>query len=91
MTKKIIKFPWGRAARLKKKMGKGCVPCRTSQRWLRFPARSSGYFDDGEFIEIDVMTYGESSENPRKICSLTVTREDLLQAIHAVPPPDTDA
>lgn len=91
MAKKIIKFPWGPAARLKKKMGKGCVPCMETQRWLQFPAESSGYFEEGEFIDIDVMTYSEASEGPKKICSLTVTREDLLRAVNAIPPPDANA
>jgi len=40
-------------------------------------------FGGGEFISIDVMTTGNDDKTHR-LCSLIVTREDLLRVIHAV-------
>jgi hypothetical protein len=91
MAKNIIKFPAGNARRRRKKTGKGIVPCMETERWLQFPDESSGYFEQGEFIEVAVMTYSPTKERPRKICDLLVTREDLLTAINSITPPDADA
>ncbi|MGD2126251.1 MAG: hypothetical protein PVG99_09240 [Desulfobacteraceae bacterium] len=91
MADKIIKFPVSYARRMQEKIGRGLVPCMATERWIQFPLESSGYFDEGEFIEISVMTYSHAHDKPRKICDLTVTREDLLRAISAVVPPDGHA
>lgn len=83
MEKKVIRIPINSMTRLKNKLGKGAVPCQVSDRWLKFPAESSGHFGEGEFIVLDVMTL-DKNEMQRKICELVVTREDLLSAINDV-------
>lgn len=91
MSEKVIKFPADHRRRMRKKMGKGYVPCMETERWLQFPAESSGYFDQGEFIEVSVMTCSRGTDEPRKICGLMITREDLMRALEAIAPPDADA
>lgn len=83
MEKKVVRIPINSMTRLKNKLGKGAVPCQVSERWIKFPAKSSGHFGDGEYIVLDVMTL-DKNEKQRKICELIVTREDLLSAIHGV-------
>ncbi len=83
MSDKVVKFPVTYSQRKRKEMGPGYVPCEVSGRWLQFPKESAGHFGAGEFISVDVMTYG-SKDEPKKICNLIVTRENLLRAINSV-------
>ena len=62
------------------------VPCMISGRYLEFPAQSGGHFKGGEFIPISVMTVGNDNQ-PRKICELVLTREQLLAALAACKQP----
>lgn len=80
-----IKFPTDSMKRLRNRLGKYAVPCVVSERWLQFPKKSGGHFRDGEFIQLSVMTKDQDDE-PRKLCDLVVTREDLLKAIGFVKP-----
>lgn len=83
MENTVIRIPINAMTRLKNKLGKGAVPCQVSDRWLKFPAESSGDWGEGAFIVLDVMTL-DKNEKQRKLCELVVTREDLLSAINSV-------
>ena len=83
---KIVKFPVSYSQRIRNTMGKGYVPCEVSGRWIQFPEYSGGYFTEGEYIDIAVMTL-DQNERPRKLCNLIVTREDLERALKNVKPP----
>jgi len=59
-------------------------------RFLQFDLKSS-LQADGEFISLSVMTSSEWDDgpvNPRLLCSLVVTRADLVRALAAVKPRD---
>ena len=89
MEKKIVKIPISPLTRYKNRLGKNAVPCVVSNRWLKFPVKSGGHFEDGEYISLDVMTL-DKDEKPKKICELIVTRESLLSAINGVKNKDND-
>jgi hypothetical protein len=83
---KIVRLPVSWVQRWRNKCGKRGVPCIVSGRWLEFGERGQGPYQEGEYIDMDVMT--DSGEGKvRKICSLVVTREDLVRAISNVAPP----
>jgi len=67
--------------------GPGYVPCEVSGRWLQFPEKSGGNFQIGELMEVKVMTKGDSG-NERLLCSLIITKEDLVRAINSVKTPE---
>ncbi len=90
MKNKVIKFPISRSNCHKNKMGNGYVPCMVSDRWIQFPKKSAGHFEGGEFIEISIMTHSYTKDEPRKLCDMIVTREDLLRAINAITEPDKE-
>ena len=83
MKDKIRKIPISYHTRLKNQLGKGSVPCKVSDRWLKFPSDSS-IFDDGEYIIMDVMT--TKDDKHRKICELIITKEDIIEAINRIKP-----
>jgi len=83
MDKKIVRLPIKAHQRWKNYLGQYSVPCVVSSRWLQFPKESAGRFQEGEFIHMNVMTL-DSNENPRKLCELIVTREDLMRVINLV-------
>jgi hypothetical protein len=83
MNKNVVKLPVRAYQRWKNFVGQYGVPCMVSNRWLRFPKKSGGHFQEGEYIPIDVMTL-DSNEKPGKLCELIVTREDLVRVINLV-------
>ena len=82
MSDKIKHFPRGieRRERLNRRQYK--VPCQISERWLQFPLEASP-LAGGDFMHVDVMTLG-IDENPRKICELVLTKQDLLAVLNQV-------
>ena len=86
---KVARLPIKWYTRLKNKLGKGAVPCMVSGRWLQFPAESGGFFQEREYIVMNVMTT-DVNDKDRKLCELVVTREDLLDAINSVKTPATE-
>jgi hypothetical protein len=86
---RIRRMPISWHTRLKNELGKGAVPCLVSGRWLKFPSESGGFFKEGEYIVLNVMTT-DANDKDRKLCELVVTREDLLDAINSVKAPSTE-
>jgi len=66
--------------------GDFAVPCIVSGRWLEFSQDGSTKLPEGEAITLTVMTEGESGD-PRKLCELIVTREDLISVLNLVEKP----
>jgi hypothetical protein len=52
-----------------------------SGRWMVF-GEQGDRISDGEYIHLDVMT--DQGDGGRKLCSLVVTREDVLRALSNV-------
>lgn len=75
----ITKFPINAWQRTTNKRGKRSVSCIVSERWLEFEKSSSKTLE-GEAFLIYVMTK-DKNDNPKKICTLAVTKEDLLKAL----------
>jgi hypothetical protein len=73
-------------ARWRQKHGDFAVPCIVSGRWLEFSQNGSSQIEDGEAISLSVMTDG-SSEQPRKLCELIITRGDLMRVLSLIEKP----
>jgi hypothetical protein len=82
---KVVRIPISVDRRWRNMIGPGCVPCVITGRWQRFPNHSGAYLRERECMIVEVMT--GTPDEPRKLCDLTVTREDLLRAINSVAPP----
>jgi hypothetical protein len=72
--------------RWRAKHGDFAVPCVVSGRWLEFSQRGSARMMEGEAITVAVMTEG-ADEQPRKLCELIVTREDLMRVLDLIEKP----
>lgn len=75
----LVRIPITFKQRKINEYGKGYVPCEVSERWLQFPDEIS----DERYIGVDVMTNG-SDNNPKKLCELVVSKEDLIRAINSI-------
>ena len=82
MSKKVDPLPINPYKAIQRSLGARFVPCMVSGRYLEFPLKSGGKFQGGEFIPIKLMTVGDSNQ-PRKICELVLTREQILAALQA--------
>jgi hypothetical protein len=82
-----IRFPVSPLQRVKNRRGKHGVSCMVSGRWLRFREEAERFdFGDGQrstAIFVDVMTDG-SGDEPRKICDLCITLEDLQATLSRI-------
>lgn len=78
----ITKFPNHQQRRALRNLKNGIVACQVTGRWLQFPEKASDVGGQG-FMAIDVMTPG-SGEEPRKICELVLTKEDLLAMLSKI-------
>jgi hypothetical protein len=96
VAEKIKRFRIGGFQRWRNTMGKRAVPCIVSNRWLQFPERSDrfedGEYPDGDYMFIDVMTTIASGQSQKKLCTLCISKDDLLAALAEVdreqqPPP----
>jgi hypothetical protein len=86
MTDKVIRYPF-RAEALKRENRKNRrVPCVVSERWLQFPKQIDRH-SDADYIHLDVMTKG-AGEEPRKICEVIVTKEELMSVLEELPVKD---
>ena len=65
---------------LKKTLGDFAVPCMVSERWIQFSSEGSAKLSEGEYLTLWVMTRG-ADDQPKKLCELIVTREDLQGAL----------
>jgi len=65
--------------RRRNKLGKRAVGCEVSDRWLEFPENSDAVPGLGDMMVVSVMT--NVTEGPRKLCDLTISREDLTKAL----------
>jgi hypothetical protein len=67
---------------------KRAVPCIVSNRWLQFPERSDrfedGDYPDGDYMFVDVMTTADGGQSHRKLCTLCISKADLLAAVSEV-------
>ena len=65
--------------RKRNRLGKRAVPCEVSDRWLEFPETSDSVPGLGDMVVVAVMT--NAFTGPRKLCDLTISREDLAKAL----------
>jgi hypothetical protein len=79
MKDKVTKFPITEYQRIRNMQGEFSVPCEVSERWLLF-GRTSSMLREGEFISVDIMTMTENN-NPKKLCGLFITRENLMEVL----------
>ena len=68
--------------RRRNRLGKRAVPCEISDRWLQFPETSDAVLGIGDMMVVAVMT--NAFVGPRKLCDLTISREDLAKALSNV-------
>jgi len=57
-----------------------------TERWLQFSTEGWARLHEGEYITLWVMTRG-ADDQPKKLCKLIVTREDLLAALELIEKP----
>lgn len=72
--------------RWKERHGDFAVPCIVSDRWIEFSAGGSTKLGAGDAMTIAIMTEANSAE-PRKICELIITREDLIDVLDLIEKP----
>ena len=84
MKDKVTRFPITEYQRICNLQGKFSVPCEVSERWLAFDPISSNV-QGGEFISLDIMTMNTDGQ-PKKLCGLIITRENLMEALSKVKP-----
>lgn len=88
MSDEVRQFPIGGFQRWHNTLGKRAVPCIVSNRWLHFPERSDrfedGDYPDGDYMFVSVMTTAADGQTHRKLCTLCVSKEDLLAALGEV-------
>ena len=65
--------------RRRNRLGKRAVPCEVSDRWLELPETSDAVPGMGDMMIVSVMT--NAFAGPRKLCELTISREDLVKAL----------
>jgi len=83
MTEKITPLPLGDADRRRLDRRNHTVRCEVTGRCLRFHPRAEGY-PEGTYLIVDVLEDGGDSE-PRRLCELVLSRDDLLSLIQALP------
>lgn len=88
MSDKVRRFPIGGFQRWRNALGKRAVPCIVSNRWLQFPERSDrfedGDYPDGHYVFVHVMTTAANGQTHKKLCTVCISKEDLLVALGEV-------
>ena len=88
MNDQVRRFPIGEFQRRHNALGKRAVPCIVSNRWLQFPGKSDrfedGDYPDGDYMFVDVMTTADDGQTRKKLCTLCVSKADLLAALGEV-------
>jgi len=79
---KVTRFPIKGYQRWRDRLGKRAVPCMITDRWFQFPEKSDN-LKGGHVMFVDVMTKPDG-ENVRKLCQLSISKEDLLAALKEV-------
>jgi len=84
----VRRFPVGGFQRWHNALGKRAVPCIVSNRWIQFPERSDrfedGDYPDGDYMFVNVMTTADGGQTHKKLCTLCISKEDLLAALGEV-------
>jgi hypothetical protein len=69
-------------------LGKRAAPCIVSHRWLQFQERSDrfedGDYPDGDYMFVSVMTTAGDGETRKKLCTLCISKADILAALSEV-------
>jgi hypothetical protein len=86
---KLIRLPVTRERKKRNMFGPYYVPCMVSSRYMLFPNKSGGHFNEGEYIDLSIMTETDDGKS-KKLCELIVTREDILRAINSIRESDND-
>ncbi|MDB5978353.1 MAG: hypothetical protein JWR07_5113 [Nevskia sp.] len=83
MTRKVESLPglYKRRKRLDKHQG--IVRCEVSSRWLQMPKEAVA-ISGNTYLAIDVLTDIQEGKQ-RKLCQLVILKEDLLDALNAIP------
>ncbi len=79
-----MREPW--EARWRRQHGDFAVPCMVSGRWLEFGQGGTTRLGDVEVLALSVMTDG-SGDQPRKLCDLMISREDLMRVLALIEKP----
>jgi hypothetical protein len=88
VSEKIKRFPIGGFQRWRNALGKRAVPCIVSNRWFQFPEKSDrfedGDYPDGDYIFVDVMTTSAGGQTLKKLCTLCISKDELVAALSEV-------
>jgi hypothetical protein len=88
MSEEIKRFPIDGFRRWHNALGKRAVPCIVSNRWFQFPEKSDrfedGDYPDGDYMFVDVMTTAADGQSRKKLCTLCISKKDLLAALGEV-------
>src|SRR5579864_3535275 len=88
VSEDIKRFPIGGFQRWRNALGKRAVPCIVSNTWLQFPEKSDrfedGDYPDGDYMFVNVMTTATGGDAPKKLCTLCISKVDLLAALSEV-------
>lgn len=79
---RVIKFPISSFKRVQNSRGPCSVSCILSNRWIKFADTSTPLYE-GDAVFLDVMTQDYNGKD-RKICSLCVSRSEMLNALNVV-------
>jgi len=79
----VKRFPTSKEKRKRRDLNAGKVTCQVSGRWLQFPEHAHDVGGEG-FMMVDVMTV-DQNDNPRKLCELVLTKEDLEAMLLRIP------
>lgn len=79
----IIRFPITHSQRRQNSPGPLKVECIVSGRVLSFEGIATP-LKEGSAVSVDVLAMSEDDKEPRKLCSLILTKEDLQRALDAI-------
>ncbi len=80
MDERLIRFPVDSRQRWRNRRGERAVPCQVSDRWLEF-SETAALVGGEHLILVDVMTL-DRHDNPRKLCQLVLSRQDLDRTLN---------
>ncbi len=83
MSEKITALPLGDSDRRRLDRRSRIVRCEVTGRWLQFHPRAERY-PEGTYLIVDVIEEGTESE-PRRLCELVLSREELLSVVGELP------
>lgn len=83
MTDHITPLPLAESDRRRLDRRNHIVRCEVTGRWLRFHPLAEAY-PQGTYLIVDLMEEGQDGD-PRRLCELVLSREELLAVIGALP------